>query len=457
MRHLSPANSGPRLCQLCELVASRRPVHPAKRSFVTLHAGRRLAAPSREIPAWPLAARLFTTSKPCLKVKRTQAVQPTERRDPSQTRIARGAKLSNTRPEGMSQGDQAAQADAVDLSEISAAVDRITKAFLAQPGIPSEETTLTALRACGKGDLRVTSEIPEQTSEHSEVETTASHLLDLDSTQTTRKTTATESLQPRDALSRQDVVDQISNAAYAIITHPPVVITPQVLAEYVGLQSRLGKPESLPQVLELFADKPTPQLVSGSIRYKERTSRGFGTAIDPTVVEKALDAAIEAKNLDAAVGVVESTYATKASRRQRLLSKALVPATAFTLTPIAVYILASDLSVLPENSLDQGTATTVTFAAILAYVGFTSIIGGVAASTANDQMKRVTWAPGTPLRERWLRETERAAFDKVACGFGFSDERRYGEERGEEFQLLREFLLRRGMVLDAVELMPGMN
>ncbi|KAK5658709.1 hypothetical protein OQA88_1518 [Cercophora sp. LCS_1] len=462
MRHLSPANSGPRLCQLCELVASRRYVHSAKRPFVTLHASRRLPAPPREIPIWPFATRLFTTSKPCLKVKRVQAVQPSGRPGHPQSRFDRGAKASNTQPEDTSRGGQAAQLttnqhDVVDLSEISGAVDRITKAFLAQPGIPSEQTTLTALRACGKGDFRVSSEVSEQQSEHSEPETTASHLLDLDSTQTIRKAAATESPQPRDTVSRQDVVDRISNAAYAIITHPPVVITPQVLTEYVGLQSRLGKPESLPQVLELFASKPTPELASGSVWYKERSSRGFGTTIDTAVAEKAVEAAIEAKNLDAAVGIVESTYATKASRRQRLLSKALVPATAFTLTPIAVYILASDLSVLPQNSLDQGTATTVTFAAISAYVGFTAIIGGVAASTANDQMMRVTWAPGTPLRERWLREAERAAYDKVACGFGFSDPRRHGEEQGEEFQLLREFLLRRGMVLDAVELMAGMN
>jgi hypothetical protein len=90
-------------------------------------------------------------------------------------------------------------------------------------------------------------------------------------------------------------------------------------------------------------------------------------------------------------------------------------------------------------------------------VGFTATIGMVAHFTANDQMKRVTWASGTPLRHRWLYEDERAALDKIACSFGFSEEHRYGEEEGEDFLWLREYVLSRSMILDAVELMPGMN
>ncbi len=102
-------------------------------------------------------------------------------------------------------------------------------------------------------------------------------------------------------------------------------------------------------------------------------------------------------------------------------------------------------------------ATNVAFAGILAYVGFTATIGIVAVTTANDQMDRVTWATGMPLRERWLREEERAALDRVAGAWGFKEPRRRGEEEGGEWEELREFIGRRGMVLDRVELMEGME
>jgi len=473
MRHplTTGAGAGPWLCQVCDVVVSGRSLNSAKsaqssakRSFVTLHAGRRFAKPLQVNPAWPMASRPLTTSAPCLRVKRTQAVQS------SPTRFGRATRAWN------SEEDHAAEAQSSqnhhrqqcrplglpDLAELAAAVDRVTKAFLAQPAIPSEETTLTALRACGSKDIRLvldTSDLspdPPATKSHSE--TAASHLLDLDTGRSQRRagavapplTATPPSLRP------QDVIDKISDAAYAIVTHPTVVITPQVLAVYVHLQAGLGKPESLPRVLELYASKPTPRLVAGTIQYRERNPRRLGNSVDTAVAETALDAAIEARNLDAAVGVVESSYASQATRRQRLVRKALLPASAFGATPVAAYLLASNLSLL-QDTMDSAMATNVAFAGILAYVGFTASIGVVAAATANDQMKRVTWAPGTPLSQRWLREDERAAFDKIACNFGFSEQHRYGEEEGEEFQLLREFILRRGMILDAVELMPGMN
>lgn len=102
-------------------------------------------------------------------------------------------------------------------------------------------------------------------------------------------------------------------------------------------------------------------------------------------------------------------------------------------------------------------ATNVAFAGILAYVGFTATIGMVAVTTANDQMDRVTWATGMPLRERWLKEEERAALDRVAGAWGFKETWRRGEEEGREWEELREWIGRRGMVLDRVELMEGME
>ncbi|KAK0753939.1 hypothetical protein B0T18DRAFT_298174, partial [Schizothecium vesticola] len=329
---------------------------------------------------------------------------------------------------------------------------------LAQPGIPSEEMTMTALRACWRKDLKLALDSAEQRSEASTVVDPASHLLGLDSDTKAQQhvDAATAEAKATPAMRVQDVVDKFSDAAYAIITHPTVVITPQVLELYVELQSRLGKPETLPQVFELFASKPRPRLASGSIQYVKPNPGKLSNAVLPAVADVALTAAIEAKNLDAAVGIVESTCATTATRRQRMLNNAFFPAVVFGGTPIAIYLVATNFSLL-QNSMEPVMARNVAFAAILAYVGFTATIGGVAATTTNDQMKRVTWAPGTPLRQRWLREEERAAYDKVALAFGFSEQTRWGEEEGEEFLLLREFILRRGMILDAVELMPGMN
>lgn len=107
--------------------------------------------------------------------------------------------------------------------------------------------------------------------------------------------------------------------------------------------------------------------------------------------------------------------------------------------------------------MDPTAATNMAFAGILAYVGFTATIGVVAVTTSNDQMDRITWATGTPLRERWLREEERALIDQVAGAWGFKDLSKRGEEEGRDWETLREWVGMRGMMLDRVELMEGME
>lgn len=102
-------------------------------------------------------------------------------------------------------------------------------------------------------------------------------------------------------------------------------------------------------------------------------------------------------------------------------------------------------------------ATGVAFAGFMAYLGTVTGLGYVVITTANDQMDRVTWAKGVPLWERWVREEERAAWDRVAGEWGFKDRSRRGEEEGEEWDRLREEVGIRGMVLDQVELMDGME
>lgn len=84
-------------------------------------------------------------------------------------------------------------------------------------------------------------------------------------------------------------------------------------------------------------------------------------------------------------------------------------------------------------------------------------IGYVALTTRNDQMERVTWVIGLPLWERWVREDERAACDAVAQAWGFRERGRWGEEEGEKWEMLKEWLGIRGMVLDKVGLMEGME
>ncbi|KAK0630141.1 hypothetical protein B0T17DRAFT_488719 [Bombardia bombarda] len=448
MRRSYQTGPGLRACQMCELIYRQQPAQSAKRPFVTLGAGRRLAKISPEISITPMliptpiTTRLFSTSRSCLKVKQAQNPQSL---NVTQRKFARPQQvLVSGEPE------------VIDLEELVVSLDRVTNA-LDRKGIPSEEMTLTALRACAQsvGKLMALTASPKDSADASSVSSPeASHLLDLGQD---RKTHARKTrVRKQDHLRPEDVVNMIAQTADRFILHPDVVITPEVLAEYVRLQAILGKADTLPQTLALYALKPSPRLSKGTITYVERNPYGAQYAIDSTVADMALDVALKAKHLDAAIGIVEGTYATKAYRRSKAIQKVLLPAAMVGAAPIAVYFIASNLALM-QTSFDQGTATTIATIGILGYLGFTGTIGLVAATTANDQMKRVTWARGTPLRERWVREEERAAFDKVACAFGFAEEHRYGEEDGEEFQQLQEFILRRGMVLDAVDLMPGMN
>jgi hypothetical protein len=341
------------------------------------------------------------------------------------------------------------------LAGCVAAVNRITKAFLAHSGLPSEETTLKALQGCAAIDLRLLGDAVERRAEDPASETRpASQLLGLD--RVVPKTGDKPFPQASPSLRPHDVIDKISDAAYAIVAHPTVVITRKVLEEYIRLQARLGRPQTLPQVLALYAGKPRPKLASGTVQYVERDPNKAENAVDRAVADMALDAAIEAKDLEAAIGILENTYASKAFIRSKIINKALLPATAVVTTPLVLYFIATELAQM-QYSLDSQTATNMAFAGALCYVGFTASIGAVALFTSNDQMKRVTWALGTPLRHRWLYEDERAALDKIACSFGFSEEHRYGEEEGEDFMWLREYILHRSMVLDKVDLMPGMN
>jgi hypothetical protein len=287
-----------------------------------------------------------------------------------------------------------------------------------------------------------------------ELDSTASVLLSLDGKNTPIPTTTPEGTDG--PITPQELVDKVSKTAYLILSHPPVSMTPKLLKQYVKIQAKLKKPESLPKIFQLYASKPALVKDSMPPKYTEQNPNRAANAIEAEIIEMALDTAIEVKNLDAAVGIIENGYATTAFIRSKLLRHGLLPATTFVATPFAAYILATNFSGI-QQAMDAATATNVAFAGIIAYVGFTASIGMVALTTANDQMKRVTWAPGIPLRKRWIREEERAALDKVACAWGFQEEWRRGEEVGADWDALREYIGQKGMILDRTELLEGMD
>ncbi|KAI0022438.1 hypothetical protein F4780DRAFT_197489 [Xylariomycetidae sp. FL0641] len=344
------------------------------------------------------------------------------------------------------------------VTDMMTYIEKSKAKVLSHRGIPEEADVRAALQACRVVADYITDESvqPELARMVSEADSVASNLLSLDSSRTAEASRAPDAGGNSVSAQVQKIIDAISHAAYAIISYPPVFITPSVLRQYIDVQARLGKPETLPRVFQMYASKPEAQEAPGRLAYRQQDPDKVANAIDPKVIDTALDTAIEARNLDAAVGIIENSYMTKAYKRNKLLRNALLPLGTFAATPLAAYILASNFSGLQET-MDNASATNVAFAGILAYVGFTASIGVVALTTSNDQMKRVTWAPGTPLRMRWLREEERAALDKIACAWGFRDTRRQGEEEGPDWDILREYIGQKGMVLDRAELMEGMD
>ncbi|POS72483.1 hypothetical protein DHEL01_v209122 [Diaporthe helianthi] len=415
----------------------------AKAPFATLGACPRRVRPLQGMPNAGLLP------KPILPTSRPYRFGPPK---PSKHSLPDEAQTGPYRAKASS------QQGSVGIQDVVIAIEHTVDQLLPPGRIPPEDDeVVAALRKCAKAAslIHAGPASPLRLGESAESDTAASSLLSMDGpgSELTQSVDTTAALpHPRPS----DLSDRISEAAFVIVSHPDVAITSQVLEVYLDTQARLGKVETLPHALGLYASKPKPRRSRGPLQYLEQNPDRAANAVDPDLVDKALNAAIEAKNLDAAIGIIENSYATKPFIRAKLLKKALLPASAVVATPIAVYLLASNLAHL-QSSFDQKTATAVATAGILAYVGFTGWMGALSAITQNDHMKRVTWAPGIPLRERWVHEEERAALDKVACSFGFSQAHRFGEEEGADFQALREFLLCKGMVLDRVELMEGMS
>ena len=268
--------------------------------------------------------------------------------------------------------------------------------------------------------------------------------------------TSTRAGRPSDTTSPPVLllIDDISELALQVIVHRHVFISPALLRSYVDLQVVLRRPQSFPEVFHLYASKPIPQPHTKPVQFKRPRSSRAQFAIPEAVASKALESAIHIRDLELALAIIERSYARSAFRRAKLIRRALIPGMAVTLTPLAAWAVAAKVSA-QQLAGDGYLTTELAFAGILAYLGFTGTLGFVALTTANDHMDRVTWLPGTPLRERWIREEERAAIDHVASAWGFRNPQRHGEEEGQDWEAFRFWVARKGMILDQESSLPG--
>ncbi|KAF1953403.1 hypothetical protein CC80DRAFT_148237 [Byssothecium circinans] len=248
----------------------------------------------------------------------------------------------------------------------------------------------------------------------------------------------------------------LSLLAQDLVKHPKVFLSPSVLALYIRLQRLLRCPRAIPEILHLYANKPVPELGSSPPKYLKPSPKAAKQAIPANLAHEALTAAIEAKDLPLALDVIETSYCAPAWRRHRMLTKLGVPGTLAAITPLALYMIAQELSMY-SGYIDPWTFKLYSFMGMSTYVLCTGTLGFVALTTYNDHHTRVVWRPGMPLLDRYMREDERAALDRIACAWGFKESWRRGDEEGEEWEGLREWILLRGMILDKADLMPGMN
>ncbi|BDD59677.1 hypothetical protein MPDQ_001747 [Monascus purpureus] len=289
-----------------------------------------------------------------------------------------------------------------------------------------------------------------------------SSLLNLEEEKSSNRTTTTKrqrqlkAVMPGTNSVQSHLANSVSKIVNGIVKDEKVFISPEALASYTKIQTLLKRADDFPEIFRLYAHKPIPEENSSPVKYHKPNPKGVNSAVPADIANMALDVAIEQKDLPLVLNIIDNTFCTPAFHRAKFFKKAAVPLGALAATPAASYAIASWVSSF-QNTMDPSTATGITLAAILAYVGGVSSMGMISIATANDQMERVVWMPGVPLRLRWIREEERAALDKVAVAWGFKDVSMRGEEEGEEWDSLREFIGIRGMILDKTDLMPGMQ
>lgn len=271
-----------------------------------------------------------------------------------------------------------------------------------------------------------------------------------------------ETVTKRTTMSRRLGLEAVPSPAYfskiaeGLLKHEKVFISPEVLSLYIHLQRLLNQPKTIPEALYLYANKAVPIEGSSPPKYTHPSPKAARQAVPAEIAEEALTAAIQAKDLTLALAVVDHSYCAPAWGRRRLITKFGVPGFLATITPFALYMIAQELSVY-SNLMDPWLFKVNVFMGMGTYILCTTTLGYVALTTYNDTHDRVVWQPGTLLTERYLREDERAALDRIACAWGFKELWKRGEEEGQDWEGLRRWILLRGMVLDKPDLMPGMN
>lgn len=410
------------VCQLCSFIGGNPALRP--RSL-------RIATAAK-------AARQFSSSQRAFANK--QSPTPNSSHVKSKPAVAAqydGAKLSGAPNERPSGGNGLAQA--VSLRDT----------IVTKEGTPSADEVIAVLTAYESiANEIVNPHVPQ--AQKKDGSATSALLSEI--------TKASKAAKPQQKLAKESEqsAKQLSELALSILEHPAVFITPEMLDKFVQVHEILGQPEALPTAFHLYANKPQPVEGSSPLQFKNSNPDKSANAIEKAVADRALQVAIDAKQLVVAMDIVDTTYNTTAYRRAKFIKKALIPTTGVALAPVAAYVLASKLAMY-QQTMDSAVATNIAFVGLCGYITFTTVVGVVAVTTANDQMERVTWVMGRPLRERWIREDERAACDKMALAWGFKEIWKRGEEEGEEWDMLKEWIAQRGMILDKTELMEGME
>ncbi|KAL4786112.1 hypothetical protein BJX76DRAFT_322582 [Aspergillus varians] len=313
--------------------------------------------------------------------------------------------------------------------------------------VPSNEAVVQLLQKC----LDVAEAIVQPNRASTKEDNEISSLLNLEEKNTKKASKAVQNAQ-----LAQPSADTLCRIVHDLLTDDKIFISPEALTFYVKIHTLLKRPKHFPEIFHLYAHKPIPEENSSPIKYLRPNPKDINSAIPVDLANMALDVAIEQRNLGLVLAIIDHTFCTPAFHRAKFFKRAAIPLGILTTTPLGCYVAASWAASL-QNTMEPSTATAIAFAATLSYVGGTSSVGLLSIVTANDHMERVVWVPGVPLRQRWLREEERAALDRVALAWGFKDVYMRGEEEGEEWESLREFIGMRSMILDKTDLMQGMQ
>jgi hypothetical protein len=248
----------------------------------------------------------------------------------------------------------------------------------------------------------------------------------------------------------------LSQLAKDLLEDEKVFISPTILSKYVDLQRLLGRAHAIPEILHLYAVKPVPVAGSSPPVYKQVSPKNYKQAVPGPIAEKAISAAIAEKDMPLALSMIDVTYNAPAWRNRKWITKFTPPFAAVCAIPFLCMRIASELS-LYSGYIDEWRFKVYCFLGFMTYFTCTGTLGFVALTTYNDHHERVVWRPGTPLLERWMREEERAALDRIAIAWGFKELWKRGDEEGEDWEGLRQWCFLRNMYLDKPELMPGMN